>query len=253
MNCEHMWKTRKTRIGRCLQFDLNHEVENGHFVHLSRIDLESSDHNLGFVASLNKSDTTYGWHGNMRGLHLYYNYFTDIVEEENKALTISSQLTPIVSFKLSKNSYLGKPYTKCEKSHIADRYSIFNTSDIYKKASCERKLLIDRIIELCECQPNYLHNFRKEDFDQGKPYCSFYDNVKCVAPVMDRKGLTKTDDCAPACHSYEFNQDKIQYRVPPKSDDSSKYFMTAVLRTTEGTISTCLFDFKNKFRTSHNR
>ncbi|CBY42455.1 unnamed protein product, partial [Oikopleura dioica] len=94
-------------------------------------------------------------------------------------------------------------------------------------------LLINRIMELCECQPNYLHNFRLQDFDREKPFCSFYDTVKCVAPVMDRKGLTKTNDCAPACHSYEFNQDKIQYRVPPKSDDSSKYFMTAVVRTTE--------------------
>ena len=127
-----------------------------------RIDLNSSEHNLGFVAGMNKSDETYGWYGHMRGLHLYYNYYTDGVEEESKALTISSQLTPIVNFKLFKNSYLGAPYRKCEKSHLAGQYSIYNSSDIYKKATCEMELLISQIIALCNCQPNYLHNFPKE-------------------------------------------------------------------------------------------
>ena len=43
----------------------------------SRIDLKSYEHNLGFVIGLNKTDFSYGWYGNMHGLHMYYNYFTD--------------------------------------------------------------------------------------------------------------------------------------------------------------------------------
>ena len=93
---------------------------------------ETFQHNLGFVIGLNKSDGTYGWYGNMRGLHLYYNYFTDqgetfiefyliskhnflfLVEEESKSISLSPQLTPTVSFKLMKNHYLGNPYTHCK-------------------------------------------------------------------------------------------------------------------------------------------
>ena len=81
---------------------MHHEITDGHFIHLrsvfdfilkssasdsltnqieenriSRIDLKSYEHNLGFVIGLNKSDFTYGWYGNMHGLHMYYNYFTD--------------------------------------------------------------------------------------------------------------------------------------------------------------------------------
>ena len=43
----------------------------------SRLDLNSAEHTLGFVIGLNKSDFTYGWYGNVHGLHMYYNYFTD--------------------------------------------------------------------------------------------------------------------------------------------------------------------------------
>ncbi|CAG5104038.1 Oidioi.mRNA.OKI2018_I69.chr1.g1062.t1.cds [Oikopleura dioica] len=49
LNCTHIWKQRKTKLGICLEFDLYHEVEGEHFLHLSRIDLNSSEHNLGFV------------------------------------------------------------------------------------------------------------------------------------------------------------------------------------------------------------
>ena len=46
---------RKKRENECKkkhsfeEFDLYHEVEGEHFLHLSRIDLNSSEHNLGFV------------------------------------------------------------------------------------------------------------------------------------------------------------------------------------------------------------
>jgi len=49
LNCTHIWKKRKTKLGICFEFDLYHEVEGDHFLHLSRIDLNSSEHNLGFV------------------------------------------------------------------------------------------------------------------------------------------------------------------------------------------------------------
>ena len=39
--------------------------------------MKSYEHNLGFVIGLNKTDFSYGWYGNMHGLHMYYNYFTD--------------------------------------------------------------------------------------------------------------------------------------------------------------------------------
>ena len=44
----HIWQVRKTKLGNCLAFDLHHEIIDGHFIHLSRIDLKSSEHNLGF-------------------------------------------------------------------------------------------------------------------------------------------------------------------------------------------------------------
>ena len=139
LNCDHLWKTRKTKLGRCLELDLYPEYENK----------DSSEHNLDFVAGMNKSDETYGWFGEKRGLQLYYNYYTNIMEEEKKAFTLQSELTSIVNFKLFKNSYLGLPYTKCV---------YVPPSDTYSKSACEMTQLIRQIVDKCNCQPNYLHN-----------------------------------------------------------------------------------------------
>lgn len=40
------------------------------------------------------------------------------MEEESKSISLSPQLTPTVSFKLMKNSYLGQPYTGCKQSAV---------------------------------------------------------------------------------------------------------------------------------------
>ena len=47
-----------------------------------------------------------------------------IVEEESKSISLSPQLTPTVSFKLMKNSYLNKPYTPCKETKVEDTYYI---------------------------------------------------------------------------------------------------------------------------------
>lgn len=48
-----------------------------------------------------------------------------VVEEEEKSISLSPQLTPTVNFKLIKNSYLNHPYTACRRSFLADKYIIF--------------------------------------------------------------------------------------------------------------------------------
>ena len=55
------------------------------------------------------------------------------VEEDEKSISLSPQLTPTVNFKLIKNSYLGYPYTKCEESLLANKYRVFNPEEVYKK------------------------------------------------------------------------------------------------------------------------
>ena len=119
---------------------------------------------------------------------LYYNYYTDQVEEESKAISLSSQLTPIVNFKLVRNSYLGAPYRECNKSHLQSEYKIYKQNDIYKKSTCEMRQLIDQVVKLCSCRPDYLHNFILEDTPQVRK-CNFYDQVKCVAHIIERKGI----------------------------------------------------------------
>ncbi|CAG5104036.1 Oidioi.mRNA.OKI2018_I69.chr1.g1061.t1.cds [Oikopleura dioica] len=82
--------------------------------------------------------------------------------------------------------------------------------DIYKKSTCEMRQLIDQVVALCNCRPDYLHNFLIVDKPEVRK-CNFYDQVKCVAHVIERKGLTKnTVSCKPACQSYEFHQENIQ-------------------------------------------
>jgi len=239
LDCRHIWKVRKTKLGNCLEFDLHHEIEQGHFIHLSRIDLTSSEHNLGFVIGLNKSDGSYGWYGNMHGLHLYYNYFTDQVEEEEKSISLSPQLTPTVNFKLIKNSYLNEPYTPCRESFLADKYIIFKHEEVYKKSICEMRYLMEQVYQFCHCCPNYMHDQIFNDSHlESAPLCTFYDNVRCVANVIDRNGLTRTPEaCKPACKSFEFNQDSIQYRIAPSNARGDFYYMTGVFRTSEERVT----------------
>ena len=47
--------------------------------------------------------------------------------------------------------------------------------------------LIDQVVKLCSCRPDYLHNFILEDTPQVRK-CNFYDQVKCVAHIIERKG-----------------------------------------------------------------
>ena len=46
LDCRHIWRVRKTKLGNCMEFDLHHEIEMGHFLHLAHIDLASSEVNL---------------------------------------------------------------------------------------------------------------------------------------------------------------------------------------------------------------
>ena len=55
------------------------------------------------------------------------------VEEDEKSISLSPQLTPTVNFKLVKNAYLDEPYTPCEESFLADKYQVFEADKIYKK------------------------------------------------------------------------------------------------------------------------
>ena len=34
LDCRHIWQVRKTKLGNCLVFDLHHEIEDAHFIHL---------------------------------------------------------------------------------------------------------------------------------------------------------------------------------------------------------------------------
>jgi hypothetical protein len=192
---------------------------------------------------LNKSDGTYGWYGNMRGLHLYYNYFTDQVEEESKSISLSPQLTPTVAFKLMKNSYLDYPYTICKPTVVEDNYYVIQ-HDIYKKSICEMEFFLKRVYETCGCCPNYMLNkafnitlngtmMSTADLKQ----CTFYDNVNCVSHVIDKKNRDTDEECKPACQSYEFNQDSIHYRISPSNSYGDLYYMTGVFRTSRKRVT----------------
>ena len=154
---------------------------------------------------------------------------TIIVEDEAKSISLSPQLTPTVSFKLMKNSYLGTPYTTCKRTMVNDTYYI-NDHNVYKRKICEMEFFLKLIYDSCGCCPTYMINqhFKYLNFSQKDGWffllrsitrtlstkdirpCNFYDNVKCVAAVVDKKG-SKADGnrCEPACQSFEFNQDSI--------------------------------------------
>lgn len=42
LDCRHIWKLRKTKLGNCIQFDLHQEVEAGHRSDIESLDLNSS-------------------------------------------------------------------------------------------------------------------------------------------------------------------------------------------------------------------
>ena len=122
---------------------------------LVEIDLDMPEHSLGLVISVDKNDYSFGWYGNMRGIHMYYGkglekmkllfiffswnslkrYYSDAVRVEYNSISISplvkkfllvwlsftfefSKLTPTISYKLLKTSYLGGKYSNCTKRKI---------------------------------------------------------------------------------------------------------------------------------------
>ena len=126
LNCTHIWKQRKTKLGICLgRVVVFARIEKGKLMlntHLKNLTCTMKWRGSIFfifrgstsilpniilalllvrrksveiqlpILGLNKSDSTYGWYGQMLGIHLYYNYYTDQVEEESKAISLRKLL-----------------------------------------------------------------------------------------------------------------------------------------------------------------
>ena len=131
LNCTHIWKQRKTKLGICLgRVVVFARIEKGKLMlntHLKNLTCTMKWRGSIFfifrgstsilpniilalllvrrksveiqlpILGLNKSDSTYGWYGQMLGIHLYYNYYTDQVEEESKAISLRKLLIQLLN------------------------------------------------------------------------------------------------------------------------------------------------------------
>ena len=70
---------------------------------------------LGLVVSANLSDTTYGWHGYVTGMSLYYYHWSQIPMERQQ-LMLTSDMVLATSLGMRKTALLGNPYTPCSRS-----------------------------------------------------------------------------------------------------------------------------------------
>ena len=70
---------------------------------------------LGLVVAANLSDTTYGWHGYVTGMSLYYYHWSQIPMERQQ-LMLTSDMVLATSLGMRKTALLGNPYTPCSRS-----------------------------------------------------------------------------------------------------------------------------------------
>ena len=70
---------------------------------------------LGLVVAANLSDTTYGWHGYVTGMSLYYYHWLQIPMERQQ-LMLTSDMVLATSLGMRKTALLGHPYTPCSRS-----------------------------------------------------------------------------------------------------------------------------------------
>ena len=70
------------------------------------------------ILAYNKSDITYGWDGRTLGFNLYYSHFTDAHINMENIVPLSDGLIPTVKFKTVKQTFLGSPYTACNRQPV---------------------------------------------------------------------------------------------------------------------------------------
>ena len=72
-----------------------------------------SNTRLSFTFKMNRSDSTFGWNGQISGMSVYYSQYLDRQITIDNSLLLTSDLTPIVALVNEKRSYLGGKYSNC--------------------------------------------------------------------------------------------------------------------------------------------
>ena len=92
---------------------------------------------------------------------------------------------------------MGAPYTTC------------NPQPGYTTSFCQFSAMMNHIVHVCGCVPEYVPDIRKIVNDSEIRACNFYEHATCVTYV--RSYFDKyTVDCLPACKMSEYVQDSIQ-------------------------------------------
>ena len=158
----------------------------------------------------------------MDGFTVYYLHFTDTMEEQSHSFPLAHSLTPVVNFQNVKRTYLGLPYTPCTETFSTNNYTEVlileqrrhqerKEEKPYKESICVFTALINKIIANCNCYLDYIdgiENYLPESHQLAP--CNFLVHATCVSQLVDSFQWSE-GKCLPACASYSFHQENIQY------------------------------------------
>ncbi|CAG5110088.1 Oidioi.mRNA.OKI2018_I69.chr2.g4528.t1.cds [Oikopleura dioica] len=223
-DCKHFWRFEKSLIGHCLAFDPNPLIASSNMRKVS----------LSLSVVQNESDITYGWNGYVTGYGIYYMHFADNVEDQLHEILVSESVTPIVTFQNVQRKFLNKPFTECKPSLATNNFSdmehhfehrehheFYSQGIVIKQLFTELTSLIRLslraplfrlkldICSVCGCFPNYIAIAREMKPLNCTKKCTFFRHATCASRMINnREWIT---DCLPACDSFSFSQESIQY------------------------------------------
>lgn len=140
-------------------------------------------------------------------------HFTDKTLTQSHSFPLADSLAPVVSFQNVKRTYLGRPFTDCVVTRSTNVYTEKMAKEPYKKIDCVMRVLMESIARECDCYIGYI-----TDIDRFLPNstlntlntCNFTTHGHCCAPIIERFQW-QDKQCLPACSSYSFHQENIQY------------------------------------------
>ena len=81
--------------------------------------------------------------------------------------------------------------------------------EFYSQNECEMEHLLKDICNVCGCFPNYIAIAREMKPLNCTKKCTFFRHATCASRMINnREWIT---DCLPACDSFSFAQESIQY------------------------------------------
>lgn len=192
IDCKAHWRAILTPYGACYVMKITNDE-----TYMTQDPFNQANSVLGLVVAINKTDSSFGWHGLRTGVSLYYFHWTH-PQSESRELSLTTDMSMYAQLVMTREKYLGKPFSVCSNEEDANR--------------CYHRKTEQKIQSRCDCHYGLLNKGNPDNLRE----CTFGDMFSCVNSIIQEfifsRDSSLEDQCPPQCLSFDFKLKQVMYR-----------------------------------------